>query len=285
MKKAIKILALLLLSTIAQAQTTEPIFNTKSSWIEVRTNLMDSTIFEITTYKVDGDTMIGDKSYSKVFRNDKFNCVLRESKDHKIYNYIPNLGREILIYDFEWYPGKTLYFQMEDELDTTFHIQAVIGDAIDSIQLLDGNYYQYLKLSEDCGLIRGIGSTHGFFIGSTYVPSDGSQFSLLCFYIDDALVYSNPNSNYCNTNSINDVTADLKIKLYPNPSNCIITVEFPENLDVVTFKIFDTKGSLIKIYDVRNKNKIEVQNLAKGFYVYSAIIKNNQKLSGKIIIQ
>ena len=43
--------------------------------------------------------------------------------------------------------------------------------------------------------------------------------------------------------------------------------------------------TLIKFYDVRNKKTIEIQDLAKGTFVYSAILKNNQKLSGKIIIQ
>ena len=137
MKQAIKILALLLLSTIAQAQTTEPVFNTKSSWIEVRTNLMDSTIFEITTYKIDGDTLINGKKYSKVFANDIFWGVgLRETEDHKIYTYVPGFGRELLLYDFDWYPGKILYYQIIGFPDE-FFILAIIGDVIDSIQLLD----------------------------------------------------------------------------------------------------------------------------------------------------
>jgi len=75
------------------------------------------------------------------------------------------------------------------------------------------------------------------------------------------------------------------IKVYPNPSSHSVTVEFLDNLDVDTFKIFDTKGSLIKAYNVKGKRKIEIQNIAKGAYVYAAILKNKQKLSGKIIIQ
>ena len=85
---------------------------------------------------------------------------------------------------------------------------------------------------------------------------------------------------------INEPMQELSnIRVYPNPSNHSVTVEFLENLDVDIFKVFDTKGSLIKTYDVRNKNTIEVQNLAEGAYIYSAILKNNQKLSGKIIIK
>jgi hypothetical protein len=85
---------------------------------------------------------------------------------------------------------------------------------------------------------------------------------------------------------VNEPVQELSnIKVYPNPSNHSVTVEFLEDTDVDAFKIFDTKGSLIKIYEVRGKHKIEVQNLEKGTYVYSAILPNNQKLSGKIIIK
>ena len=131
-------------------------------------------------------------------------------------------------------------------------------------------------------------STLGFFIEEHLESPPGFQNALLCFYIDDTLVYRNPNFNYCNMNSIDTVTGnDSKVKLYPNPSTHFMTVDFLGNLEVDTFKIFDLKGALIKIYEVRGKSTItiEAQDLAKGTYVYAAILKNNQKISGKIIIQ
>ena len=261
-------------------------FDKKSSWTTITTNLFDDTFAEISTYIIDGDTLIGDKSYSKIFRNDNFYSALRETDDNKIYAYFPEPflypARELLIYDFDWYPGKKLYFQaaFADSVALT-----VLGSSIDSIQLLDGKYYQYFDIG-NFRQIRGIGNMRGFFFGIFEVPADGSQYSLLCFYIDDILVYSNPDFNYCNFNSINMITNnDSHIKLYPNPSNHSITVEFLENLTVDTFQLFDTKGSLIKTYEVGGKSKVEVQHLAKGIYAYVTILKNNQKLSGKIIIQ
>ena len=287
MKKII-ILLLLFLPTMAQTQTTEPVFNKKSNWIEVKTNLFHDTVFQITTYKIDGDTVIDDKIYSKVFRNNNFYSALRETEDNKIYAYFshlyPFLDKELLIYDFDWYPNKTLDYEAVYSGPT---IPIILGNDIDSIQLLDGKYYQCLKgYQETITMIRGIGDTCGFFFSTFSKPTDGSQYALLCFYIDDILIYSNPKFNYCNTGTTNTVTNnDSNIKLYSNPSNHSITVEFPENLYVDVFKIFDTRGSLIKACKVSGNMKIEVQNLAKGAYVYAAMLKDNQRLSGKIIIQ
>jgi hypothetical protein len=253
-------------------------------------------------------------------------------------------------------------------------VQAVLGETIDSIQLLDGKYYQYVKYGDKSLIIRCIGITDSFFELNFGWPTNGDQRALLCFYMGDTLVYSNPKYNYCFFVAITDIinvpataiagtplllsgtvvpdnatyqdiiwsvydegttgatiidgelntthhgtvvvtatvhydmfdttytqnfTIEVKpdvgvnepvqelsnIKVYPNPSNNSVTVEFLEDTDVDTFKIFDTKGSLIKIYEVKNKSIIEVQNLEKGTYVYSAILPNNQKLSGKIIIK
>jgi len=220
-------------------------------------------------------------------------------------------------------------------------------------------------------LIRNIGDNFYPF-GPFEFPTNGDQYALLCFYIDNRLVYSNPYFNYCfiaveeiisvpvaaiagtpltlsgtvipndatyqnivwsiydegttgatiTHNELNttaqgtvvvtatvhydvsgavytqNITIEVEsvgihesvqefsnIKVYPNPSNDIVTVEFLENLRVNTFKIFNTAGSLVRTYELKGESKIEVSNLAKGTYVFSAILKNNQKLSGKIIIQ
>ena len=144
MKTKILILALLFTVQFAKGQS----FNKNSSWIEVRTKLTDEIFFQISTYKIDGDTLIDNKNYSKVFRNDNFYSVLRETEDNKIYarffsSSFLDKDKELLIYDFDWYPNKTLYHQPAYDPDN-FYKQAVLGSDIDSIQLLDGKYYKYV---------------------------------------------------------------------------------------------------------------------------------------------
>jgi len=371
------IIALLFFLTIAQAQTTEPVFSKKSSWTGIVINQTHGTL-EIGATKIDGDTVIENKVYSKLYGPNGYFCALRETEENRIYAYFSEdfvyPAGEFLMYDFNWYPGKTLYAQDVETGDSV--VQAVLGNSIDSIQLLDGKYYQYVDIgTTSLGpllLIRGIGYTNSFFAGAFPWSSSLGQRALLCFYVGDTLVYNNPNFNYCFiavteivdvpniveapfmlsgtiipnnatfqdivwsvydagttsasiTNGMLNATAQgtvvvtatvnygvtgmaymqnftievrpmglnepmqefSNIKIYPNPSSHSLTVDFLGNLEVNIFKIFDLKGALIKIYEVRGKSTItiEAQDLAKGTYVYAAILKNNQKISGKIIIQ
>ena len=283
MKTKVLILILLFTVQIVKSQS----FDKKSSWTIITTNLFDDTFSEISTYKVGSDTLIGGKSYSKLLRNNNFYSALRETEDNKIYAYFSYLNRELLVYDFDWHPNKTLYHQTSYEDNI---IQAVLGNSIDSIQLLDSKYYKCVRNHiGELGLIRGIGDTRGFFMSTFELPGDGSKFALLCFHINDILVYLNPKYSDCNGNIISSINIvadnESKIKVYLNPLNSTVIVEFLENFKVDTFKLFDIKGSLIGEYNVNCKSKIEIQNLVQGMYVYSAILKNNQKLSGKIIIK
>ena len=378
MKTKLFLFSLLVLCTIVQAQASEPTFSKKSSWNIITTNLMDSTFLKIDTYTIGGDTLIEGKNYSKIYKNNKFYNALRETEDNKIYLYRHNEfpTGEYLTYDFDWYPNKPLYIQYPNSgggIDSGAVV--VLGSSIDSIQLLDGKFYQYVNIGGTSFgpklLIRNIGDNFYPF-GPFEFPTNGDQYALLCFYIDNRLVYSNPYFNYCfiaveeiisvpvaaiagtpltlsgtvipndatyqnivwsiydegttgatiTHNELNttaqgtvvvtatvhydvsgavytqNITIEVEsvgihesvqefsnIKVYPNPSNDIVTVEFLENLRVNTFKIFNTAGSLVRTYELKGESKIEVQNLTKGVYVYTAIIKNNQKLSGKIIIQ
>jgi len=286
MKTKILILILLFTVQLANAQT----FDKKSSWVEVRTSMFDETFFELTTYKVGCDTLINSKNYSKIFRNDKFYVALRETEDNQIYVHFPNSRFiEVLVYDFDWYPNKELYFQRTYNMGPTpdpstpnYYRCAILGNEIDSVLLLNGKYYQYVHLYGSIELIKGIGRTSGFLHDITPLPTDGSQYALLYFYINGVLVYRNP---YFDPTGINNTTDNVsEIKIYPNSSNHAVSVEIPANLNVETFSIFDTRGLLIKTYNISGKTTLEIKNLAKGVYMYVAILKNKQKLSGKIII-
>ncbi len=274
-------LILLLFIQAAKGQS----FDKTSNWTIIKTNIFDDTFYEVTDYKIDGDTLIEDKNYSIILKGNNFYSALRETEDNKMYVYFPDIQKELLIYDFDWSPDDTIYHQVAYDPDSIY-IKAILGNSIDSVQLLDGNYYKCVKnYSGDVLLIKGIGDTRGFFISTFELPSDGSQFALLCFYLEDILVYRNPEYSNCNISSIHVVTdTNLEIKLYPNPSNHTITIEFSQNHNIDTLRIFDLSGRLNKTYSVNGEDKIEVQNLSKGMYILSASSKGKQILSGKIII-
>ena len=128
-----KILIIILLFTVQVVKSQS--FNKKSSWTVITTNMFDDTFSEVSTYKMDSDTLIGGINYSKLLKNNIFYSAFRETEDNKIYVYFSFLNRELLIYDFDWQPNKTLYCQTSYEDNV---VQAILGNSIDSIQLLDG---------------------------------------------------------------------------------------------------------------------------------------------------
>lgn len=281
MKPKNLILILILFAQVVNGQ----VFNKNSNWSLITTNRFDDAYYEIATYKLEGDTTINDLKYYKVLKNENFYCALRES-DSEVYAYFSDFDSELLIYNFNWSPNDTLYHQVSYDPDSMY-IQTVLGNTIDSVQLIDGNYYKCVKnYTGDISIIRGIGDTRGFFISTFELPPDGSQFSLLCFYKGETLIYSNSEYNYCNSSSLNDIIdSNFQINVYPNPSNHTITIELPQNTNIDTLHIFNINGCLIKSYDVCGRNIIEAQNLSKGIYILSASSKNIKKMTTKIIIK
>lgn len=84
---------------------------------------------------------------------------------------------------------------------------------------------------------------------------------------------------------VNEVIASLEgnIKLYPNPTNSIVNIELPENINVSIneLKINDILGK--EIYKTKeNKTKIDVSSYAKGVYIVS-LKTNYGNWNGKFV--
>jgi hypothetical protein len=72
-------------------------------------------------------------------------------------------------------------------------------------------------------------------------------------------------------------------KIYPNPSEGIISIEYDKNLKSPLLEIYDTKGSVLKIEDI-NQNKIDISELNRGIYLYILTDGNNIS-KGKLVIK
>ncbi len=132
----------LLFSVIVFSQS----FDLNSHWTEITTSVFDETMEEINDFKLQGDTVLNEQTYRKLFQNSIFLMGLRNSDDNKVYVCLGKDEQEYLLYDFDWSVGKVLQGQMygEDGYFTTATIEE-----INSIQLLDGNTYDCIKDHED----------------------------------------------------------------------------------------------------------------------------------------
>ncbi len=234
-------------------------FEPRSRWTVVQTNIFDPRYYREYNYEVLGDTLINDVYYYKILCDGNYYAALRESYDNKIYAYFSSYNfpfmqpGEYLIYDFDWTPNKTLYCQLL--YDNSMFEQATLGSTIDSILLLDGNYYKW-----NGDIIQGIGSLSGFFWYSIPHATDGSDYGLHTFYRNDVLVYRNP--------TLDGIAEDCNngISIYPNPT----TGKFYISNDGKNARadIYDSLGRKIKSIDsLADDAEVDLSGYGKGVYL------------------
>ncbi|MBR6068328.1 MAG: T9SS type A sorting domain-containing protein [Bacteroidales bacterium] len=234
-------------------------FEPRSRWTVVQTNIFDPRYYREYNYEVLGDTLINDVYYYKLLCDGNYYAALRESYDNKIYAYFSSYNGpfmqpgEYLIYDFDWTPNKTLYCQLL--YDNSMFEQATLGSTIDSILLLDGNYYKW-----NGDIIQGIGSLSGFFWYSIPHATDGSDYGLHTFYRNDVLVYRNP--------TLDGIVEDCNngISIYPNPT----TGKFYISNDGKNARadIYDSLGRKIKSIDsLADDAEVDLSGYGKGVYL------------------
>src|SRR5687768_3813629 len=107
-------------------------------------------------------------------------------------------------------------------------------------------------------------------------------------------VYASPKTGRSADNNFSDSlqTAKIKveakksvIKLYPNPSwNGTITVSSITS-EKLHFYIFDLDGTLIHQAVLKEKQKITVNDLKKGVYMYDAFLNDESIEYGKITVK
>ena len=80
MKKGVLVIVFFLCLFMAKAQ----VFDMTSSWTERASMWYDESLCEINYYKLEGDTVINELDYTKVYKNNNLYAALRES-DEKLF--------------------------------------------------------------------------------------------------------------------------------------------------------------------------------------------------------
>ncbi len=75
-----------------------------------------------------------------------------------------------------------------------------------------------------------------------------------------------------------DVSVDEIIKLYPNPSQGFINIEYADNMDISTATIYSSEG--IKVMDVTDNQAIEIQD--SGVYILQIVLE--EKIYNKRLV-
>jgi hypothetical protein len=104
------------------------------------------------------------------------------------------------------------------------------------------------------------------------------------YYVDDVTVIDCADTG----TSVNEMQVDYQLKLYPNPSNGNIKLEyhFPDN-ETGLLKIYDVTGKAVKQYSLHSKDRllnINATELQAGVYYYSILVNNKVQQTEKLVI-
>jgi Secretion system C-terminal sorting domain len=300
------IMILVLRSNLLFSQTIayQPFPLTGGTWeVESIVNQGSPPSVSSTTYYtrsvVDGDTVIGNYSYKKVYSSHtngsvpvyvgtpsnghwdwsfgpkNFDFAYRNDSTNKkvyIYTKIGGQYKDTLWYDFNLNLGDTL--RPTYSFDTTTLMQKIIVESIDTV-LICGEYRKVYGMGCNDSLIEGIG------FSTNFVHTWSGD---ICFF-EPSVIYST--SFQCYSVSIEEVANNIgHFELYPNPAEDIIQIkQGDQNKHIEDYVIIDCLGRVVLSGSVLVYNIIDVSNLEKGTYFLRIQDKENNIFQNKFIKQ
>lgn len=184
-------------------------------------------------------------------------------------------NEEVLFYDYDLEEGD--YFNEDDP-----HPMLVtdISTIIDNNGVERKKFeFEFLGLDEETEFwIEGVGSSKGFVNSGNYTPtSDGAIFHLLCYHVDNNVVYVNPAYDVCDVDDIDESSINNSISIYPNPANEQIHLEgLVEESEISLYNAF---GVCVKTLTLNGNEEIAIDDLAAGLY----LLRINKKQAVKFL--
>jgi|GEM_PF-2286276 len=224
-----------------------------------------------TIYKSDdgGDTFITLAGYPEDFSSDQSTDAVIKSFGNIIvarYTYPP--GTEYSMDNGNnWIHAS--YDQENGSLNTIY-------SEIISPSLLLGSYYNQLRIQKNFQPWK------NQVVLSDDIRKIYAYDENLCFVIgDNGMIYKT--TNFGGLSVKKDTGPNKNIKIYPNPAEEKIILEYDDGLSIQSVQLLDVSGKIIRTYDA-NFREIDIQNITKGNYLLVIKTKNN-KFTEKIVVK
>ena len=243
---------------------------------------------------IEGDTLINSKHYKRLFHcvdstyvNKDFKSYIREDSG-KVF--LANKTRELILYDFNLKQGDSLimYFLWDDMDSNPLFIQvdsvktAIFQDQKERLMQFVSVYdYRNRDHSINDELVEGIGSLQfGLeYPGSLFITGYSCILNLLCFSINDNLVYYNPEFNNCYMTSINQVQLKPELVNVFSAQNGILVVELTSSVSGKIF-VFNMLGELVSNEKILDSTS-QICMPGTGVYLYRFESDDGRVQTGK----
>lgn len=219
-------------------------------------------------YNQGGDETINGMVYHTVFRQTQTEVELLGAyrQDGEQVYYCKWNGSdyddEVLLYDYDLEVGD--WFNDDDDHPMEVVAVTVITDN-NGVQRKKYDF-SFIGLENETEFwIEGIGSSKGFVNSGNYTPTeDGAIFHLLCYHVDNDLIYVNPEYNTCDITELDENNAESTVTIYPNPANNVVKIMNTEGMTINKVEVIDVLGRTV--ISTENTNEINVSSLPEGQY-------------------
>lgn len=290
-KRLLFVIAVLFSVQLTNAQNNWRFADSTSQWNVMEwTEMMSMVITNVN--QVVGDTIISGKEYQTII-NSYYNpqkIFIRRDSIARVYRLFPD--SEALIYNFSLNAGDTipLYCHVLGH-----YINGII-DSVDSITLGKIRKRQFVHVDEidaEQIWVDGIGSLTSDFANPAGLVwmVDGPRSTTICFFEHDSLLYHDTTYSSCFVDSLPGEIKALRgghINISPNP-----VVSSYLNIEIDGFaegeykcQFFDVTGKAILQRNlVAGTNKLLLNGIAPGMYLYHIQNKEGLTTSGKLIVE
>lgn len=144
-------------------------------------------------------------------------------------------------------------------------------------------FYQ-IEPCKDLGVvIENIGSTSQGITGQgCYYITKGCFGSIVC-YRNESISYDSGFLSCDSFTSVDNLVLSEQVNVYPNPAQNLINFEGPDDLEIISIKIFSTSGRLVSIHT--SSKEIDITNLERGVYFVELTTDNGGTGFKKIVKQ
>jgi len=247
------------------------------------------------TLFINGDTIIGAKSYHKIYKNGYtvYSCqnppttpiytyyntyyrfaIRQDSLQKKVFLYDATSNKDTLLYDFNLNVGDTLHI-----LNSNYGIHYVTS--IDSV-LVGAKYHKEFLLETSLALIEGVGCTCGLNTLIGIFPDGGG--TLNCFNHNSETYPANASCSL--TIDVNEtIVQKIQIQVSPNPFSSSTTLQSYKPFTNATFILYNAFGQEVRSMVISHSPfVIERSDLPSGLYFIRLVQDNKIVATDKLII-
>jgi len=256
-------------------------------------------------YQLSGDTIIGAFTYKRLMNDTILAAVIREDTvQNKVFakifhtaffpfncdtNSLNCLCTDSLLLDYNLLQGDTFTGIFNSVYNNNCTYKVLCRDSVYfgnvwrkrwSLGQLSNNSF-----APPCyeGIIEGIGSPSGI-IEAFGLGINGEISELLCFGTESQTIYPSSSSAGCQPLEVNELAAENRINIYPNPTSGNFILESTNqqfNKPIIT--IANSLGEIILKSEIQNpKSEIDISANPEGVY-FIKVIGENRMVIKKII--